>query len=234
MALTGLSTQTEFLPTVRFNAREGIFSRADRVMDSAGNYSNELTDITAALSEQGVLIDVANIEIGWIKFEGGVDIITQHHSLGLPGPQPSALHKEGVKLELWLPQDIAEGAPLREWTHTSKAVINSVNDLHTAWEAAAKETIIGATTADADDSHVPHVTVSIEAVKTKHGTFRKPVLSLKQFVPRPIDWTVKPVIPATAPQMADAGAFGSAAPPASDFGSAAPAASDAKDDDLPF
>ena len=87
MALTGLSTQTEFLPTVRFNAREGIFSRADRIMDSAGNYGNKLTDITDALAEQGILIDVANIEIGWIRFEGGVDITTQHHSLGLPGPQ---------------------------------------------------------------------------------------------------------------------------------------------------
>ena len=217
MALTGLSTQTEFLPTVRFNAREGIFSCADRVMDSAGNYSNELTDITAALSEQGVLIDVANIEIGWIKFEGGVDITTQHHSLGLPGSQPSALHKEGVKLEIWLPTDIAEGAPLREWTHTSKAVINSVNDLHTAWEAAVAADNI-------DDSQVPHVTVAIEPYQTKQGTYKKPVLTLKQFVPRPIDWTIKPVVPATAPQMADAGAFGSAAPPASD----------AKDDDLPF
>ena len=232
MALTGLSTQTEFLPTVRFNAREGIFSRVDRTLDSLGNYANALTDITAALSEQGVLIDVANIEIGWMRFEGGVDIATQHHSLGLPGPQPSALHKEGVKLELWLPQDIAEGAPLREWTHTSKAVINSVNDLHTAWEAAVAADNI-------DDSQVPHVTVSIEAVKTKHGTFRKPVLTLKQFVPRPIDWTIKPIVaaapsvPDTAPQMADAGAFGSAAS-ASDFGSAAPPASDAKDDDLPF
>jgi len=226
MALTGLSTQTEFLPTVRFNAREGIFSRADRVMDSAGNYANELTDITAALSEQGVLIDVANIEIGWIKFEGGVDITTQHHSLGLPGSRPSDWHKEGVKLEIWLPQDIAEGAPLREWTHTSKAVIGSVNDLHTAWEAAVAADSI-------DDSQVPHVMVSIEDVKTKHGTFRKPILTLKQFVARPVDWTIKPIIPAAAPQMADAGAFGSAAS-ASDFGSAAPPASDAKDDDLPF
>ena len=229
MALTGLSTQTEFLPTVRFNAREGIFSRADRKMDSAGNYANELTDITAELSEQGVLIDVANIEIGWIKFEGGVDITTQHHSLGLPGSRPSDWHKEGVKLELWLPQDIAEGAPLREWTHTSKAVINSVNDLHTAWEAAVAADNI-------DDSQVPHVTVSIEAVKTKHGTFKKPVLTLKQFVPRPIDWTIKPVIPATAPQMADAGAFGSAASAGGDAANftADQMTNPAKDDDLPF
>ena len=223
MALTGLSTQTEFLPTVRFNAREGAFSRVDRKMDSAGNYANDLTDITEGMVNQGILIDVANIEIGWMKFENGVDITTQHHSLGLPGSQPSALHKEGVKLEIWLPTDIAEGAPLREWTHTSKAVINSVNDLHTAWESAVAADSI-------DDSQVPHVTVAIEPYQTKQGTYKKPVLTLKQFVPRPIDWTIKPIVaaapsvPDTAPQMADAGAFGSAAPPASA----------AKDDDLPF
>ena len=140
-----------------------------------------------------------------------------------PARRPSALHKEGVKLELWLPQDIAEGAQLREWTHTSKAVINSVNDLHTAWEAAAEAAD------NIDDSQVPHVMVSIEAVKTKHGTFKKPALTLKQFVLRPVDWTIKPIVaaapsvPDTAPQMADAGAFGTAA-----------SASDAKDDDLPF
>ena len=107
MALTGLSTQTEFLPTVRFNAREGAFSRVDRKMDSAGNSANDLTDITEGMVSQGILIDVANIEIGWMKFENGVDITTQHHSLGLPGSRPSDWHKEGVKLELWLPQDIA-------------------------------------------------------------------------------------------------------------------------------
>ena len=217
MALTGLSTQTEFLPTIRFNSREGAFSRVDRKLDSAGNYANDLTDITDGIGSQGILIDVANIEIGWMKFENGVDITTQHHSLGLPGSQPSALHKEGVKLEIWLPENIAEGAPLREWTHTAKAVINSVNDLHTAWEAAAAADSI-------DSTQVPHVMVAIEPYQTKQGTYKKPVLTLKQFVPRPIDWTIKPVIPATAPQMADAGAFGSAAPPASD----------AKDDDLPF
>ena len=60
MALTGLSTQTEFLPTVRFNAREGIFSRADRIMDSAGNYGNKLTDITDALAEQGIQSSAAS------------------------------------------------------------------------------------------------------------------------------------------------------------------------------
>ena len=229
MALTGLSTQTEFLPTVRFNAREGAFSRVDRKMDSAGNYANDLTDITEGMVTQGILIDVANIEIGWMKFENGVDITTQHHSLGLPGSQPSALHKEGVKLEIWLPTDIAEGAPLREWTHTSKAVINSVNDLHTAWESAVAADSI-------DDSQVPHVTVAIEPYQTKQGTYKKPVLTLKGFVARPIDWTIKPVIPATAPQMADAGAFGSAASAGGDAANftADQMTNPAKDDDLPF
>ena len=37
MALSGLKTNTEFLPSIRFNAREGVFSRVDRSLDAEGN-----------------------------------------------------------------------------------------------------------------------------------------------------------------------------------------------------
>ena len=81
MALTGLTTSTEFMSSIRFNARDGVFSRADRVMGSDGKFSTALSDINAALTTYGVFIDVGNIEIGWIRFEGMVDITTQHLSL---------------------------------------------------------------------------------------------------------------------------------------------------------
>ena len=88
MALSGLKTSTEFLPSVRFNAREGVFSRVD-------------------------------------------------HSLG-PIPQPSQMHKEGIKIELWLPKSTSEGSPLREFSHTAAGVKNAINELHTAWERGAE------------------------------------------------------------------------------------------------
>ena len=225
MALTGLTTSTDFMSSIRFNARDGIVSRADRVMGADGKFGTELADITAELAEQGVLIDVGNIEIGWIRFEGMVDITTQHHSLGLPGPQPSGLHKEGIRLELYLPKAIAEGDQRREFTHTAGGVKNAVNDLHTAWEAAAAgdEEMLGG-------RKVPVVKITIEEFTTKNGTFHKPDFVIAEFVPRPVEWPIPEIVPApealATPQLAVAPAGGSAAAPA--------VAATAGDEDLPF
>lgn len=225
MALTGLTTSTDFLATIRFNARDGIVSRADRVMGSDGKFSTELVDITAELAEQGVLIDVANIEIGWIRYDGMFNMVTQHHSLGLPGPQPSALHKEGIRLELYLPKAIAEGEQRREFSSNANGVKNAVNDLHTAWETAAAgdDEIIGG-------RKVPVVKITIEEFSTKNGTFRKPAFNISEFVDRPVEWPIPEIVPApealTTPQLAVAPAGGSVAAPA--------IAATAGDEDLPF
>ena len=221
MALTGLTTSTEFMSSIRFNARDGVFSRADRVMNADGKFSTALSDITSELAEQGVLIDVANIEIGWIRFEGMVDITTQHHSLGLPGPQPTGFHKEGIRLELWLPKAVAEGDQHREFTHTAGGVKNAVNDLHTAWETAAAgdDEIIGG-------RKVPVVKISITEFTTKNGTFRKPSFEISEFVDRPVEWPIPEIVPLATPQLAVAPAGGSVAAPA--------VAATAGDEDLPF
>ena len=225
MALTGLTTSTDFLATIRFNARDGIVSRADRVMGSDGKFSTELVDITSELAEQGVLIDVANIEIGWIRYDGMFNMVTQHHSLGLPGPQPSALHKEGIRLELYLPKAIAEGEQRREFSSNANGVKNAVNDLHTAWETAAAgdDEIIGG-------RKVPVVKVSVEEFTTKNGTFRKPNFVISEFVDRPVEWPIPAIVPApealATPQLAVAPAGGSVAAPA--------IAATAGDEDLPF
>ena len=221
MALTGLTTSTEFMSSIRFNARDGVFSRADRVMNADGKFSTALSDITSELAEQGVLIDVANIEIGWIRFEGMVDISTQHHSLGLPGPQPTGFPHEGIRLELWLPKAVAEGDQHREFTHTAGGVKNAVNDLHTAWETAAAgdDEIIGG-------RKVPVVKISITEFTTKNGTFRKPSFEISEFVDRPVEWPIPEIVPLATPQLAVAPAGGSVAAPA--------IAATAGDEDLPF
>ena len=64
MALSGLKTNTEFLPSIRFNAREGVFSRVDRSLDAEGKWANELVNINDPLATEGVLMDITNIELG--------------------------------------------------------------------------------------------------------------------------------------------------------------------------
>ena len=223
MALSGLKTNTEFLPSIRFNAREGVFSRVDRSLDAEGKWVNELVNINEALATEGALFDITNIQLGWLRFEGMVDIVTQHHSLG-PIPQPSDLHKEGIKLELWLPKSTSEGSPLREFSHTAAGVKNAINELHTAWERGAEN--IDPVEREAGEI-VPLVKVVIDSFKTKNGTFKKPIFEIAGWVPRPVEWTMSVPVAATpaAPQMADA--------PASGTWVEAPA-SPAGDDDLPF
>ena len=223
MALSGLKTNTEFLPSIRFNAREGVFSRVDRSLDAEGKWVNELVNINEALASEGALFDITNIQLGWLRFEGQVDIVTQPHSLG-PIPQPSDLHKEGIKLELWLPKSTSDGSPLREFSHTAAGVKNAINDLHTAWERG--EEGLGDEEREAGEV-VPLVKVTVDSFKTKNGTFKKPIFEIAGWIPRPVEWSIPTPVaaPPAAPQMADAAAGGSwvEAP-----------ASPAADDDLPF
>ena len=223
MALSGLKTNTEFLPSIRFNAREGVFSRVDRSLDAEGKWANELVNINDPLATEGVLMDITNIQLGWLRFEGQVDIQTQHHSLG-PIPQPSDFHKEGIKLEVWLPKSTSEGSPLREFSHTAAGVKNAINELHTTWERGADN--VDPAEREAGEI-VPLVTVAIDSFKTKNGTFKKPIFEIAGWVPRPVEWTMSVPVAAApaAPQMADA--------PASGTWVEAPA-SPAGDDDLPF
>ena len=152
-----------------------------------------------------------------------MDIQTQHHSLG-PIPQPSDFHKDGIKLEVWLPKSTSEGSPLREFSHTAAGVKNAINELHTAWERGADN--VDPAEREAGEI-VPLVTVAIDSFKTKNGTFKKPIFEIAGWVPRPVEWSIPVPMAAApaAPLLAVSTAGGS-------FGEAA--ASPAGDDDLPF
>jgi hypothetical protein len=152
-----------------------------------------------------------------------VDIVTQHHSLG-PIPQPCALHKEGIKLELWLSKSTSEGSPLREFSHTAAGVKNAINELHTAWERGAENVD---TVEREGDEIVPLAKVAIDSFKTKNGTFKKPIFEITRWFPRPVEWSIPVPVAAApaAPLMAEAAIGGSFVE--------APA-SPAGDDDLPF
>lgn len=185
MSLQALSsTSTDFLPSIRFHARLGVFSRVDRALNAEGKWESSLTDINDALASEGALVDLTNIKLGWLKFDGGVDIQVQHHSLPAI-PQPSNNHKDGLMLEIWLPKTVSDGSPLREFSHTAAGVKNAVNDLHTAWERGAEN--IDSAEREAGEI-VPLVKIGVEPFSTKNGVFQKPVFTIAGWLPRPVEW----------------------------------------------
>ena len=208
MPFGGLSIDAGFTSRVQYNAREGAFFRVDRLPDSNGNFVNKTHSITEELAHDGVLMDPDNIEVGYARLQDGVDVRTQHHRLGMPGAAPSTLHKECIKIGLWLPKSIAEGDQQRELMHTGVGVKRAIIALHGLWEQHPEAQ---------DKSKVPHVTVSFEDKATRHGSFVAPVFGIAQFVDRPIDWPIPEVVAAapavavSAPQLATASAFGTGA-----------------------
>jgi hypothetical protein len=118
------------------------------------------------------------------------------------------MHKEGIKLELWLGKSTSEGSPLREFSHTAAGVKSAINDLHTAWERGAEN--VDSVERETGEV-VPQVKIAIEGFKTKNGTFQKPVFTIAGWVPRPLEWSVPVPVAAApaAPQIADAAAGGS-------------------------
>ena len=106
-----------------------------------------------------------------------MDIQTLHHSLR-PIPQPSDFHKEGIKIELWLPKSTSEGS------HTAAGVKNAINELHMAWERGAEN--VDPVEREAGEI-VPLVKVVIDIFKTKNGTFKKPIFEIAGWAPRPVE-----------------------------------------------
>ena len=58
----------DITPLLKFDARNGIFYRCDRVREIDGTWSNEQKNITDGMM---AVFDMATIEVGWISFSSG-------------------------------------------------------------------------------------------------------------------------------------------------------------------
>lgn len=133
MAL-GLQTESggggDFTPIVKFDARAGRIFRVDRTQDSAGNWENKNFEITDGFQ---AVMDLEQLLVGWALFAAGVQPSFALVPLGQPLPaKPSDQHKQGFKMLLKLSK--THGGDVRELSATSKAVIASVDELHTAYD----------------------------------------------------------------------------------------------------
>lgn len=120
-----------FLPFVKYDSRAGRMFRVDKKADG----STENVDITRSFK---ALIDMENVETGWMHFAAGAAPIyaLSRHDEPNP-PKPVAEAKEGVRLILQLGS--ACGGDVRELSSNAKSLLVGISDLHSAYEAGLKD-----------------------------------------------------------------------------------------------
>lgn len=180
MAL-GLQTESgggDFTPVVKFDARAGRMFRVDREQDGGGNWNTNNVEITNGFT---AVMDLENIEVGWLLFAAGVAPQLTLVKLGQPLPQrPSDQHKQGFRMIMKLGK--SSGGDVREIAATSKAVLGAVDDLHTAYEAQKA----------ANPGKLPLVALTgskaiVSTGKGQSSTNYAPIFEIQKWIDRPAE-----------------------------------------------
>lgn len=191
MALMGLPSGSngndDIKPRIEFDAKAGMWSRVDRSQGADGMWQSTKFEM-----EKGdmFIMDLANIEVGWIAFGGGAPDFRMVPNGTPVGPKPSDGHKAGFRVPVLLPRE--EGS--RVFASTAKAAISGMDEIHTAAEAAPEYR----------QGQVPVVKIAGRKVietKTLQGMLRNfaPMLEIVKWVDRPAQLATKQVR-----EMADA------------------------------
>ena len=118
-----------FLSFVKFNAKGGRITRRDRE-----NGVNSDVDITRTFK---AVMDVGNIEHGWMDFDtgGAPSMILAHNTVTLP-KKPSDKHKKGFRVLLKLSKE--NGGDVRELSSNAGSFRQGLDVLHDAYLAGVK------------------------------------------------------------------------------------------------
>jgi hypothetical protein len=126
----GLVGKTGNFPDyIKYDARAGRFSRADRVQVD-GEYRTELEDITTTFR---AVVDLENIMVGPQKYAAGQAPQRKLVRYGQPVPEcPDETWKTGVRFLMKL--DNHCGGDIRELSGNSKALLAGVGELYDAYD----------------------------------------------------------------------------------------------------
>lgn len=128
MSLGFSSGGGSFASYVKVDARSG------RVLRRKNMEKGEQSDVDITETFTGVF-DLANIKVGWAFFVAGAAPSYVMAKVGEPRlPRPSDQYKEGFLVQVALPAQLGGG--VHEFSSTAKAVMQSVDKLHTQYLAA--------------------------------------------------------------------------------------------------
>jgi hypothetical protein len=178
LGLTYSSGGGDFLPIIKYDARAGRIFRVDR----ADGVSTPV-DVTRNFK---AVIDLENIEVGYINFNTGGAPDFQMVPLGSAMPEKrSPAHKQGIRVLVKLGAE--SGGDVREVSSCAAAFLRGFDALHTAYEAQAAE----------NPEKLPVVvlrdTVPITSGSgDKKSTNYEPVFEIAAWAPRPKDLVASP------------------------------------------
>lgn len=168
----------DIVPFIKYDARAGRFFRRDRT-EEGGQYVNNDVDVT---SQFKAVIDLDNIEVGYLKFASGAAPEFVLVKLGdpLPHKPADAGFKQGARIMMKLHQTC--GGDVRECANNAAAFLRGVDDLHTAYEAQKA----------ANPGKLPIVVLEttipiVSGNGQKKSTNYQPVFKITGWAPRPAD-----------------------------------------------
>ncbi len=169
----------DIVPFVKFDARAGRFFRRDRTQDGNGNYVSNDIDITSNFK---AVVDMENIEVGYLKFGAGTAPEMVLAKLGDPMPHKPAGDgwKQGARIMMKLHSSC--GGDIRECSSNAAAFLKGIDDLHTEYEAKKA----------ANAGKLPIVILKTTMPITsgqgqKKSTNYQPVFEISGWAPRPND-----------------------------------------------
>jgi hypothetical protein len=169
----------DIIPFVKYDSRAGRISRSDRKQMADGSFANEVVDITANFK---AVMDMENIEVGYLLFAAGSAPQLMVGPLGNPMPQKPAGEgwKQGARVMMKLHASC--GGDVREMSGNSASFLRGFDELHTAYEAGKA----------ANPGKLPVVVLkSAQPVTTGQGakksTNYQPSFEITGWAPRPVD-----------------------------------------------
>lgn len=178
---SGSGDNGDIVPFVKYDARAGRFFRNDRSQDSSGNYLNNAVDITPNFK---AVMDLENLEVGYLLFAAGSAPAYMLVKLGDPMPQKPAdgKWKQGLRVMMKLHADC--GGDIRETSSNAAAFLKGFDELHSLYEAGKA----------ANPGKLPIVVLRTTMPITtgtgdKKSTNYQPVFEISGWAPRPKDLT---------------------------------------------
>ena len=167
------------LPIIKYDSRAGRAFRVDR-SDETGRWENNPTEITQTFQ---AIVDLDNIEVGWLHFPtgGAPDIRTVHVDEPLPD-RPSDKHRSGFRVLMLLGK--SSGGDVREMAANAQVSIKAMDLLHDAF-VAGRPANPGLLPVVRLAGTIPVTTQGKPNGQAVSSTNYQPVWQIVKWVPRP-------------------------------------------------